>query len=357
MLPRLPVSEDRDVTVLVSIFGFAGRMAGDLLTTALGWAGNLLFGRVPRSHQMYVVVMMALSFLWLLVTVAVLIPSLASLMLSTTPHPASFSEALLRAVLLVAVVVLPPAVGLVGHFVPADGQRDSIGALVVDLLRGFVLAPLIAAFLLFLAGVGIVRKARSGSRGWTDAHVAVVIEPDGYDEVVDDLDEVLERAGLPVDVKDAPAVLTFPARVLSAVANRSVSRMRAERIVELRGRNLRIGVNPSDIAISGKPRDVTRARAAILGRLPSMAAHQTTSAEAQRLEDALAKVTDTRPARRGQLSGAASAELDEIDRRLLALEIPTDEWDILYRLRLQVERDLLAGTDVDVTAEAPAVAR
>jgi hypothetical protein len=34
------------MTILVSVFGFAGRFAGDLLTSALGWASSLLFGRV-----------------------------------------------------------------------------------------------------------------------------------------------------------------------------------------------------------------------------------------------------------------------------------------------------------------------
>ena len=34
-----------------------------------------------------------------------------------------------------------------------------------------------------------------------------------------------------------------------------------------------------------------------------------------------------------------------IDARLLDLAVPTDEWDILFRLRLQIERDLLAGAE------------
>jgi len=36
-------------------------------------------------------------------------------------------------------------------------------------------------------------------------------------------------------------------------------------------------------------------------------------------------------------------ELVEIDRALATLEVPADEWETLYRIRLQVERDLLAG--------------
>jgi hypothetical protein len=36
--------------------------------------------------------------------------------------------------------------------------------------------------------------------------------------------------------------------------------------------------------------------------------------------------------------------MDEIDEKLISAPIPTDEWDILYRIRLQVERDLLIGS-------------
>jgi hypothetical protein len=36
--------------------------------------------------------------------------------------------------------------------------------------------------------------------------------------------------------------------------------------------------------------------------------------------------------------------LDEVDRRLASRDIPYDEWEVLFRERLQVERDLLTGT-------------
>jgi hypothetical protein len=60
-------------------------------------------------------------------------------------------------------------------------------------------------------------------------------------------------------------------------------------------------------------------------------------------------------------SPAAVAEaFAQIDAILLDLEVPTDEWDILYRLRLQAERDLLAGAYPGMTfpgsASAPAKA-
>jgi hypothetical protein len=35
--------------------------------------------------------------------------------------------------------------------------------------------------------------------------------------------------------------------------------------------------------------------------------------------------------------------LEEVDRRLASRDIPYDEWEVLFRERLQVERDLLTG--------------
>ena len=39
------------MTLIAGIFGVIGRFAGKLLTTTLGWASVLLFGRVPGSRN------------------------------------------------------------------------------------------------------------------------------------------------------------------------------------------------------------------------------------------------------------------------------------------------------------------
>ncbi|MFL5668446.1 MAG: hypothetical protein ACJ77U_03585, partial [Chloroflexota bacterium] len=43
---------------------------------------------------------------------------------------------------------------------------------------------------------------------------------------------------------------------------------------------------------------------------------------------------------------AARNELDAVDGQLAATDVPYDEWEVLYRKRLQVERDLRAHLDV-----------
>ena len=161
--------------------------------------------------------------------------------------------------------------------------------------------------------------------------------------MVADLQDALASANLPAVAEDAPRVLTAPAWLLTRVAGGSVRKLRPDRLIELNRPELRIGVYPSDIAISGATRDRTRARAAILSRLAMTSAHLTTSAEAQEVEDQLTLLA--RPVGSGGSIPriGRGAAFEAVDARLLELAIPTDEWDILYRLRLQIERDLLAG--------------
>src|SRR6476659_6047359 len=124
------------MTLLISAFGFAGRFAGDLLMTALGWARSLLFGRVPRSHQIFLVAMMAGSFLWLVVMLSLVLPSVGSFLLAATPHAPFMNNAWLGWVLLVAAIVLPLLIGLAGYLVPSNGERLEGLAAVGEVLRG-----------------------------------------------------------------------------------------------------------------------------------------------------------------------------------------------------------------------------
>jgi len=332
------------MTIIISAFGIAGRFAGDLLTSALGWASNMLFGRVPRTHQRYVVGMMGLSFLWLIALLG-LIPTVSQFYLAATPHPGSVDGQLLGTVLLAAVLLLPLAVGLCGYLVPADGARGAPMQLARELLRGYILAPVLVGLLLFLAIVGVVRKIRSRRHGWSDVHVPIVTETSGYDKLVQDLIDGLAAAGIDVEQRDGPRVLEAAAWILIHVSGERVRQMRPDRLVELVGRNLRIGVYPSDVAISGPDGTRIRARAAILAKLVASEAHLTTSAEAQKAEDELRKLTDSRRWDGGRSVRTIDAAFSGIDERLLGLAIPTDEWDILYRLRLQAERDLLIGAE------------
>ena len=333
------------MTILISAFGVAGRFAGDLLMTALGWASSLLFGRVPRTHQVFLVLMMALSFLWIVALVALLVPTVASTLLATTPHPPFVDNQWFGLAVLLSVILLPLCVGAAGYLVPAEGERPGGVVVLREVLRGYLLAPVISGLLIFLAGVGIARKIRSRRHGWSDAHVAIVVKPGGYDQLVIDVQNALASAGLSVNAEDAPWVLTLPARILTRVSGGGVRKLRPDRLVALTAPDLNVGVYPSDIAISGPTPIRTRARAAIVSRLATASAHLTTSKEAQEVEDRLGKLAGQGGAAGAASGSAARPDFEAIDAALLDLAVPTDEWDILYRIRLQIERDLLIGAE------------
>lgn len=103
----------------------------------------------------------------------------------------------------------------------------------------------------------------------------------------------------------------------------------------LRARDLEVTIHPSDVAMAGSKEAVARARAAVANRLTKTQAYLTASKEAQEVEDALRALRDRRD------HDQALAAFERLDGRLATLIVPYEEWEVLYRQRLQVERDLL----------------
>jgi hypothetical protein len=171
--------------------------------------------------------------------------------------------------------------------------------------------------------------------------VPIVVKPNGYEKLVSDLEDALDGAGLDVSRRPASRALTVPARVLAAVAGTGVRGLVPDRLTMLVGRDLEVTVHLSDVAVAGRGLKVAQARAAIASRLTSTAAHLTTSAESRAIEDLIESLAPGPSVVPPSLEAPRLARLQEIDEKLKSTELPYDEWEILYRMRLQVERDLL----------------
>ncbi len=324
------------MTMIVSILGLIGRSIGKILTSSLGWASTLLYGRVPKDHQIFVEAMLGGSILWGFAALLLLIGPLMSFAMATTPFVPSLGLAVLRTVIVVLFIVLPPLVGLAGTFVAGDDQRPRGVALLGHALRGYPLSVLIVAVSLFLPLAAVARRIGSLRRGWSDAHIPIIVKPGGYEQMVDDLESALGRAGLEVTRRPAPRIMSVPGRLLAVIAGKDVGDLLPDQMIDLRRPDLEVGVYPSDVVISGPPAERIRARAALMTGLARTAAHLTRSAESQRVEDRLVQASDPGTARQ-----TALADVAEIDDELARLDVPTGDWDVLLRLRLQAERDVL----------------
>jgi hypothetical protein len=325
------------MAILAGIFGVLGRFVGKLLTAALGWASTLLFGRVPRDKQIILVLITFGSIAWVAMVLGVLFPDVGTYLLAFVPAP-DYLEPWIRLAMLAAAIVTPLLIGVATLFIQDKASRPSGMEAAKSVLRGYPLALVLAFVLVFLGVVAVARKARSMARRWSDAHVPIVVREGGYEQMVDDLEKALDDAGLDVARRPAPAIMAVPGKMLAAIAGGGVRALVPDQLVQLVGRDIEVALYPSDIAIAGRETKVTRARAAIASRLTGTPAFLTTSAEAQAVEERLERLAKT-----AVPGPEADAELAAIDKVLATLEIPYEEWEVLYRMRLQVERDLLAG--------------
>jgi hypothetical protein len=348
------------VAILAALIAFGSRFASKVLTTALGWASTLLFGRVPASRQILLLGITFGSVIWMVMVAGFIIPDLGTFLLLLVPPQDFVPDEVIRLFMLIGVIVVPGVVGLVTLLLTSKDERTPRRALEA-VARGYPLTILLAVLLVFLAVLAIWRKASSLIRRWTDAHVPMVVKPGAYEQVADDLDRALTDAGFDLEPETAPATMSKPAKWLAAVAGRTSSSLVPDRMLRLRGKDLDILIYPMDILISGKGDDVTRARAAMASRLTTSAAHLTVTAEAQAIEDrltALAGGTRAEDTPAPKFDEAAAAEFAAIDEQLATIRVPYEEWEVLYRQRLQVERDLRAGAmagDAVLGAETPGV--
>lgn len=330
------------MAVLASVFGVLGRFAGKFLTTTLGWASALLFGRIPEDRQVRFAILTFGSIVWVATVVGILVPSLGTFLVALVPLPDWVDETMVRIAMLVAALVLPALLGVVTLFIADPADRPTGGSRIGAILRGYPLTPVLAGTLVLLAGAGIVRKAKALLARRATAHVAIVVRPGRYEALVGRVEGILRDAELDVERRDGSRILTGPARLLASISGTGIRSLVPDRLAVLAGPEVELEVYPSDLAISGRAQALARARAAIVRDLRSEDCWLTTRRDAQEIEDRLAALHDPpRP--------VDAPALAEIDRRLATESIDDEEWDVLYRRRLQVVADA-TGTNLDAAA-------
>jgi hypothetical protein len=338
------------MALIASLFALLGRFVGRVLTTTLGWASVLLFGRIPQDRQVWLAVLTFGSLAWVAAVAGVLFPDIGAVLLTALPRPDWIPEELVRLAMLVTAVLLPAILGGVTLllFDPEDRPRGT--ELLAQLARGYALVPILAVTLVVLAVAGTIRKLDSLAHRREDAHVPIVVRPSRYDALVTTLEDTLRADGLVEGRRAGSAVLTMPARLLARVAGRGIGSMVPDRLIELHGPGLKLAIYPSDLALTGEKDDVARARALVARDVPSKDAWFTTSKEAQKVEDRLAALESADPVTR-------AARLPEIDRDLLNLTIDQDTFEVLYRRRLQLavrpEADVRDGNERPATPPEP----
>ena len=248
------------MTILSGLIAVFNRLLGSAATATVGWATVMLFGRVSQKKQQLLSLIALGSLVWIVAVVAVVVPTIGGALITSVPRPGFVSIDWLRFVLLALAVLLPLGIG-VATVTAADGDDRPKGiALVIQILRGYLITPVLAGMILFLAAVSVIRQARAMQKGWDDAHIPIIVKPGRYDAVADDIESALRESGLEITRKAAPRTLEVAPRLLMAVGGGSAHRDFPDELAEFDADELNVILYPYDVLMVGREASVGRAR-------------------------------------------------------------------------------------------------
>ena len=329
------------MVLLQALLAALTRSAGKLLNTAFAWATVLLFGRVAQNRQIYVSVIAFGSVIWLVALIGVAFPAVGTFLLSFVPLPDWVDKKWVRLAMLAAIVVLPLGVGVVSVLMyDKDRRPHGAAATIKVVLKGYPYTIGLATTLTAMIILAPIIKIRALSKRWTSEHVPVVIRSTDYVLVVEAAQRALAEGGLQTEVRRATWMLRLPTKILTFFASGAVSDLVADQMAMLSSKAVEVIVHPSDLIINGRAAAAAHARSIIAERLVFTPAYLTWDRQAHELEDRLRAVWKARQTR--DLVDL-DRDIGAIETDLRRLEVPYDEWDVLFRELLLLERALNLG--------------
>lgn len=318
-------------------------MLRQIVKIAVSWSTVTLFGKVPRTLEPLLFVMSVGSICWIVAAVGVAIPPVATFLLGFLPLPERLDGLIAWYVMLAFTIVIPPLVtfAILRALPPHDRPRGAMegGGM---LLKGYPFVLCLALILVLMSVVRLVTTLRNYGRKWTERHVPVIIQPEDYATVLDDIRKVLAQGSMPVRVTEAGWPLSVPTRILTMAGAFAVRGLLTERPMALTSDKLEAVLHLSDLVLWGPERDVNRARALLAEQLAFSRAYLTWTEDANAIEDRLRSIwQDFKDAPDTRVDSAAVHRLEAVERELRTTDLAFEEWEVLMREKLLVERSLL----------------
>jgi len=328
------------VALLQALISYLGKSAGKALNAIFGWAVTALFGSVSPTEQTLLSAVVAAAAAWPILVLGVIVPKIALVVAAFVPLGKSVPGLWLRLVWIGLAFLVPFVVGIV---LARRGSREHMDEPAWKrLLRGFpVTLALALSFFLMLVVAPILRIATVLRRREV-VRIPAVMEKAIAAASMEALARELEQDGISLQPHKAPWYQQAPAKILLRIGGKPFAAMASEHIEYRRNEELEVTVLPHETVLRGVPARVGQARALcaeVYGPRPIL---QTFSAQARDLETHAKRVwsiycEQPRAHRRSQALGGRVMELSA---QLSGLNLPWDEWQVLYRLLLQVDRAL-----------------
>ena len=331
------------MAIFQALFAALGRQLGRLLNTIFSWATTTLFGKVPQEKQTLLSVIAFGSVIWIVVVAGVIVPKVGVFLLSFVRLPSFVQDWWIRLAMLAAALVLPAILGFLATEVTAEEDQPKGGKeMLRSVMHGYPYTVATSLALIMMVLFVPLLKVRTLAKRWTTEHLPIVVEEQDYLSMVEEIESALDKANQPVERTQASGLLRLPIKVLTSVAGKGSANLVADQLTTLRSDKLELILYPSDLAISGKKYDAAHARAVVVEQLSFSKAHLTWTKEAQDLEDKLRKLwNDAKGRTANEPMTDLTRRLKNFEKELRSSEIQHEEWDVLFREKLLVERGIL----------------
>lgn len=307
---------------------------------ALGWATSLYFGQVPGRQGPILSVISLVAAGWLIVTIGFGVPIFAGALLeSGGVIGENFDvEAIHYVGLTAAIILAPPLVAAATVWARFHEER-SIGAWLRLAPLSYPATAMLGVSVLQMLVLSPILLLHRWRRKLTLVQVPMVMRKGTDDEdLVSGVRGALASIGLnDVQVAEATGPKSWPLRTVGFASRHLLGAVVRGEPMRLKVDALEIFAFATNVSILGPNDEAHRVRAALDRELAFRNAYLTWNEEAQGFEDELVAVHD---AKNGDADGMHRT-LDEIQARVDSASLNSEEWNVLYRLRLQLEHEVL----------------
>ncbi|HSK94300.1 MAG TPA: hypothetical protein VLA76_09625 [Candidatus Angelobacter sp.] len=317
---------------------------------ALTWATSLYFGEVPGRQGRLLSVVSLMAAAWIVVIVGFAIPILGGAILEATGViEENFDVVWYHYLgLMAAVVGLPPAVAAMavyGRFHPERDVKTWLGLLPRSYQATLMLGLAVLEMILFTP-ILLFQRWRE-KRKFVQVPL-VMREGSDDDDLVEAVRDALRSIGIEeVAVGELTGMKAWPMRTVGYAVKHLLGAVVRGDPMRLEAGEVQIYTYATNISITGPKEDTYRIRAAVERELAFSNAYLTWSDDAQGIEDAL---MEAHQSANGDVD-AMRERLDEIQEQMDTESLGGDEWNVLYRLRLQVEQAASRRADGQDPAE------
>ena len=330
------------MALIQAILSLISRSVGKILTALFDWAVVALFGRVSGTRRILLSGLVASAAAWPLLLIGVAAPKAAAFFLAFVPLPDAVPAWLVRLVWIALALAVPISIGA-GLRPPPTQKGGTRPGLFRSILQGFpITAGLALAFLVLLVTIPVLRVA-SALRGHQDVHVPLVTTAESYPAAAALVAETLPRHGISVIALQPPWWSALPTRILTRIGGGALSGLLTAESAYFRAGELELALYPNALLLRGPVEASARAHVLVVEALsgrPDM--FQSVTAEAQDLERQIQRVWAAyrRDPEAHRNAWALRSRLNAITAEMAERPLPFDEWQVIYRQILQLDRAL-----------------